>query len=405
MGFRFTKQSACRSARVVLAESVPVTGGLSSWFKKLAVRTARVNSDSSVRTGELRAVELRVDESQDVAHGALPLRVVQDFVIHLRIPAHLGCAREAIREGASEVRVYDAVFTREQQQEGAFDALGVGDDGPLRPLDLAPRAGRYHVVDRRIFAVRLVHRRIAAELLGIEAQRHGEGRPQVLQHPARHPRPRGRLERGSEPRAADHGRGDRIARLGLEVAQRDEPPESQAEQQLAPVGAEPHGAPERLQVAEQLAEPRQVARPAAGAAVTALGEQIGREPRVAPPGPAMPVTAMLASVEKSRCAPSAIARTVSSETDPCACSVSSGTLRAAVLMTSAYATTPPMNVSEAPGMSVTRVATMPPVHDSAMPRRWRFRRNASRTTPARSAPSSPYQWSPASCCNRAAAVA
>src|SRR5439155_4987507 len=150
MGFRFTKQSACRSARVVLAESVPVTGGLSSWFKKLAVRTARVNSDSSVRTGELRGVELRVDESQDVAHGALPLRVVQDFVIHLRVPAHLGCAREAIREGAPEVRVYDAVFTREQQQEGAFDPLGVGDDGPLRPLDLAPRAGRYHVVDRRI---------------------------------------------------------------------------------------------------------------------------------------------------------------------------------------------------------------------------------------------------------------
>src|SRR5256885_5928225 len=459
MGFRFTKQSACRSARVVLAESVPVTGGLSSGFKKLAVRTARVNSDSSVRTGELRAVELRVDESQDVAHGALPLRVVQDFVIHLRIPAHLGCAREAIREGAPEVRVYDAVFTREQQQEGAFDPLCVGDDGPLRPLDLAPRAGRYHVVDRRILAVRLVHRRITAELLGIEAQRHAERRPQVLQDPPGDPRPRRRLERESEPRAAGHRGSDRIAGLRLEVAQCHEPAKSQAEQDLAPLGAEPHGAAERLQVAEQLAEPRQVALSTAGAPVAALVEQIRGEPRVpqpfadltpaarvvrpaveqqqggawlrrlvrvgpqlravgrgegrhqararsrrsrssaacaprrrtssrstgntrftarvsvstraashtlppgfsgvAPPGPAIPVTAMLASVEKSRWAPSAIARTVSSETAPCACSVSSGTLRAAVLMTSAYATTPPMNVSDAPGMLVMRSATMP----------------------------------------------
>ena len=49
----------------------------------------------------------------------------------------------------------------------------------------------------------------------------------------------------------------------------------------------------------------------------------------------MPVTAMVASTEKSRCAPSAIARTVSSDTAPWAAMVSSGTLRAAVLMTSA----------------------------------------------------------------------
>src|SRR5207302_11431314 len=120
IGFRFTKQSACRSARVVLAESVPVSGGLSPLLKKLAVRTARVNSAAS---GELRAVELRVDESQEICDGPLPLRIVQDFVIHLRVPAHFRRALEAIGEGAPEVRVHDAVFTREQEQEGAFDPL------------------------------------------------------------------------------------------------------------------------------------------------------------------------------------------------------------------------------------------------------------------------------------------
>ena len=83
----------------------------------------------------------------------------------------------------------------------------------------------------------------------------------------------------------------------------------------------------------------------------------------------MPVTAMVQSAEKRRCAPSAMARTVSSETAPCASSVSIGTLSAAVLTTSAYATTPPMNVAEAPGMLVTRSATIPPVHDSATPSR------------------------------------
>src|SRR5438046_9060721 len=65
---------------------------------------------------------------------------------------------------------------------------------------------------------------------------------------------------------------------------------------------------------------------------------------VPPPGPAIPVTAMVQSAEKRRCAPSAIARTVSSETAPYASRVSSGTLSAAVLITSAYATTPPMKV-------------------------------------------------------------
>src|SRR5438105_10598100 len=74
---------------------------------------------------------------------------------------------------------------------------------------------------------------------------------------------------------------------------------------------------------------------------------------------------MVQSAENSRCAPSAIARTVSSETAPYASRVSSGTLSAAVLITSAYATTPPMKVSDAPGMLVIRSPIIPPVHDSA----------------------------------------
>src|SRR5438876_1028038 len=90
---------------------------------------------------------------------------------------------------------------------------------------------------------------------------------------------------------------------------------------------------------------------------------------VPPPGPAIPVTAMVQSAENSRCAPSAIARTVASETAPYASRVSSGTLSAAVLITSAYATTPPMKVSDAPGMLVIRSPIIPPVHDSATPNR------------------------------------
>src|SRR5213596_293928 len=337
-------------------------------------------------------------------------------------------------------------------------------------------------------------------MLGIQAQRYGERRPHVREHSTREPLPGGRTKREAEPGAADDGGRDRVARLRLQVAQCHEPPERNPQQQLRPISAEPDGPPERLEIAEQLAEPRQVSAAPARAPVAALVEQVRCHPRVPqplahlapaarvvrpivqhqhggarlgrlvrvvdelgavgrgegghqawassrrsrssdacalrrrissrspgntrltarvsvwtraashtvptgfsgvpPPGPAIPVTAMLASAEKSRWAPSAIARTVSSETAPWAWSVSSGTLSAAVLMTSAYATTPPMNVSDAPGTSVIRFATRPPVHDSATPNRWRPARSAASTVP-----SSPYPCSPTSALSRVAAVA
>src|SRR2546430_1795461 len=92
-----------------------------------------------------------------------------------------------------------------------------------------------------------------------------------------------RPEREPEPWRDDHGTGDRVARLGLQVAQGYEPAERGAEQQLGAVGPEADDAAERLEVAQQLAEARQMAAAAPRAAVTAQVEDIGRVARRAQP--------------------------------------------------------------------------------------------------------------------------
>src|SRR5712692_474558 len=86
-----------------------------------------------------------------------------------------------------------------------------------------------------------------------------------------------------------------------------------------------------------------------------------------PPGPAMPVTATATSAPSRSRAPAAIAAAVSAETAPWRSSTGGGTPSSRALTSSAYATTAPTKASLEPGTEVSRSATMPPVHDSAVP--------------------------------------
>src|SRR5438128_1699029 len=90
IGFRFTKQSLCRPRRAV------VTGNSLS-HTKLAARTARVNSPAR------RARDVAVDERHDVSQRLLALRVVEDLVVHLRIPPHLDRTAQPVGERAGHV--------------------------------------------------------------------------------------------------------------------------------------------------------------------------------------------------------------------------------------------------------------------------------------------------------------
>ena len=65
--------------------------------------------------------------------------------------------------------------------------------------------------------------------------------------------------------------------------------------------------------------------------------------------------------------PAAMAAAVSGDTAPCSCRMSSGTPSSAILTSFAYATIPPRKTSLEPGTDVSRAATSPPVHDSAVP--------------------------------------
>src|SRR5213592_4508780 len=112
MGFRFTKQSLCRPRRAV------VTGNSLS-HTKLAARTARVNSPAHPRS----ARDVAVDERYAVSQRLLALRVVEDLVVHLRIPPHLDRTAQPVGERAGQVRVHHAVLAREQERQGRLDAV------------------------------------------------------------------------------------------------------------------------------------------------------------------------------------------------------------------------------------------------------------------------------------------
>ncbi len=100
------------------------------------------------------------------------------------------------------------------------------------------------------------------------------------------------------------------------------------------------------------------------------GRRRGRRasPRVPPPGPATPVTATATSAPSRSRAPAAIAAATSADTAPCSAMSSAGTPSPASFTPFAYATTDPRNTSLEPGTPVSRDATMPPVHDSAVAR-------------------------------------
>src|SRR2546429_9460767 len=98
--------------------------------------------------------------------------------------------------------------------------------------------------------------RSATEGVGLQPGGDRERGPQIGKHAADETFPRGRPERQPEPRRNDDGTGDGVARLGLQVAEGHQPAERGAEQQLRAVGPEADDAPERLEVAQQLAEAR-----------------------------------------------------------------------------------------------------------------------------------------------------
>src|SRR5206468_1963691 len=77
---------------------------------KLAARTARVNSPAHPRS----ARDVAVDERYAVSQRLLALRVVEDLVVHLRIPPHLDRTAQPVGERAGQVRVHHAVLAREQ---------------------------------------------------------------------------------------------------------------------------------------------------------------------------------------------------------------------------------------------------------------------------------------------------
>src|ERR1051325_2020598 len=196
-----------------------------------------------------------------VTEHLVDLRVVQHLVVHLRVPADPHAALQAVGERARLMRVHHAVLARQQKQQRRFDAIPVRHHGPLGPLDLAPRPRRHHAVHGCVLGVRLIHGRIPAQRVGIESRGNRQGRPQVREDAPADEFPRRRPKREPEPGPGDHRTGDRVARLGLEVAQRHEPSEREPEQHLGALGADAHHATERLQVAEQLAEAGQMSGP------------------------------------------------------------------------------------------------------------------------------------------------
>ena len=101
----------------------------------------------------------------------------------------------------------------------------------------------------------------------------------------------------------------------------------------------------------------------------------------APSGPAIPLTAIETSAPLTRIAPAAISRTVASLTAPCSSSVRRETPTSRTLASFEYVTYPQSNQRELPAASVKTLAIHPPVHDSAVTRRY-FPARAQRATRA-----------------------
>src|SRR5207253_6800900 len=113
-----------------------------------------------------------------------------------------------------------------------------------------------------------------AQGIGYEPGGDRERRPQIREDAAGDELPRGGPEREPKPGTGDHRAGDRVARLRFQVAQRHEPSERDSQQHLRALGTEAYDAAERLQVAEQLAEARQMSGPPPGAAVAPQVQQV-----------------------------------------------------------------------------------------------------------------------------------
>ena len=87
-----------------------------------------------------------------------------------------------------------------------------------------------------------------------------------------------------------------------------------------------------------------------------------------------------------------MAAATSADTAPCSSITRVGTPRLASFTSSAYATTEPTKTSLAPGMAVSRAATIPPVHDSAVASFRPRARQRSRTISATDLSSSPKRY-------------
>src|SRR5918995_1888142 len=99
-----------------------------------------------------------------------------------------------------------------------------------------------------------------------------------------------------------------------------------------------------------------------------------------PSGPAMPVTATAVSAPNRFSAPAAMASATGSDTAPCSLISRGSTWSSSTFASLAYATPPPATYADDPGRSVSRAASSPAVHDSAVASRRPASRRATRSS-------------------------
>src|SRR6266566_372519 len=194
------------------------------------------------------------DEPDQVIHDAPR---IEDLVRQLRIPIDRRTQWQILREQPGERRIDDRIPSAEQEEQRPLDALGIGEYGALRPLQFGPCPRSHESASPSCWQC---------------GPQVGEFRGESLPHGGpRAPRQCG-IRHDSSRR--------RLAGLCLEIAQHDQTAKTVAHENLRDVPPLAYGAPERLQVAKQLTESREVASVTARAAMTALIDEVRSESSV-----------------------------------------------------------------------------------------------------------------------------
>src|SRR5258705_8176104 len=174
------------------------------------------------------------EDLYDIPDDALALGIVQDLVIHLRIPVLLwcGCPLQAVGERTRQVRVYHAVLPRQQEEQGTVDPVPVRGDGVLGPADFRPGARRHEVVAGGIGGPPGVHSLVARQLIGIDPRADAQRRPYAREDAGGQPLPPGGPVGHPRPGARDDGGGRPGSRVRLRGRQHAEAAERMAQQHL-----------------------------------------------------------------------------------------------------------------------------------------------------------------------------